>query len=215
VNLDVQEGEVVTILGLNGAGKSTLCKAVLGMVPAVSGTVIVQGQDISNWPVHKRVREAGIALCPEGRQIFRTQTVLENVLLAGDVAKGSSSQRLSETLELFPEMAQRKNQMAGTLSGGQQQMLALGRALMSGPRLLLIDEASLGLTPEVVSRIWEALGVLQRSGLSLLVIEQRVNESLTMAQRVYVLDRGRVVFTGVPKELQEEGMLKKMYFGGH
>jgi len=213
VNIEVKEGEVVTILGLNGAGKSTLCKVVLGMVPVSGGTIKFDDSDITSWPVHKRVSKAGIALCPEGRQVFRNQSVLENLLLAGDVKKKNIPENLDRVMNLFPELAERKGQMAGTLSGGQQQMLAIARSLMSGPRLLFIDEASLGLTPEVVWRIWEVLGQLQDSGLTLIIIEQRVNESLEMAQRAYVLDRGRVVFSGTPQTLQEGGMLKKMYFG--
>jgi branched-chain amino acid transport system ATP-binding protein len=192
VDLEVDAGELVTVLGANGAGKSTLLKAILGAVPATAGEIVFNGERITHMPAHRRV-EAGIALSPEGRQVFPSLTVRDN-LLAGThgLAKREIEPQLQRVFDLFPRLAERGGQRAGSLSGGEQQMLAISRALMSKPRLVLVDELSLGLAPIVVERLYGALRELCARGLAVIVVEQSHHLVTAFSDRHVVLDKGRV-----------------------
>jgi branched-chain amino acid transport system ATP-binding protein len=192
VDLEVETGELVTVLGANGAGKSTLLKAILGAVPATAGEIVFNGERITHMPAHRRV-EAGIALSPEGRQVFPSLTVRDN-LLAGThgLAKREIEPQLQRVFDLFPRLAERGGQRAGSLSGGEQQMLAISRALMSKPRLVLVDELSLGLAPIVVERLYGALRELCARGLAVIVVEQSHHLVTAFSDRHVVLDKGRV-----------------------
>jgi branched-chain amino acid transport system ATP-binding protein len=192
VDLEVEAGELVTVLGANGAGKSTLLKAILGAVPATAGEIVFNGERITHMPAHRRV-EAGIALSPEGRQVFPSLTVRDN-LLAGShgLAKREIEPQLQRVFDLFPRLAERGGQRAGSLSGGEQQMLAISRALMSKPRLVLVDELSLGLAPIVVERLYGALRELCARGLAVIVVEQSHHLVTAFSDRHVVLDKGRV-----------------------
>jgi branched-chain amino acid transport system ATP-binding protein len=192
VDLEVEAGELVTVLGANGAGKSTLLKAILGAVPATAGEIVFNGERITHMPAHRRV-EAGIALSPEGRQVFPSLTVRDN-LLAGThgLAKREIEPQLQRVFDLFPRLAERGGQRAGSLSGGEQQMLAISRALMSKPRLVLVDELSLGLAPIVVERLYGALRELCARGLAVIVVEQSHHLVTAFSDRHVVLDKGRV-----------------------
>jgi branched-chain amino acid transport system ATP-binding protein len=213
VGLEVRAGQAVAVLGPNGAGKSTLCKALLGLVPLQSGTVEVDGEDITRWPTERRVRESRLVLCPEGRHVFAAQTVLENLKLGRVASRGARDDRLDMVLDLFPELETRTGQLAGTLSGGEQQMLAIARALMSNPRVLIVDELSLGLTPAVGMRIYERLHRMLERGLTLLLVEQYISEVLATASSVYLLERGTVIFGGDPWDIGEED-LANVYLRG-
>ena len=193
LDLDVASGELVTVLGANGAGKSTLLKTILGAVPARDGEIVFNGERITHLPAHRRV-EAGIALSPEGRQVFGSLTVKEN-LLAGThgLAKREIPTQLERVSDLFPRLAERLSQRAGSLSGGEQQMLAIGRALMSKPFLVLVDELSLGLAPIVVERLYGALRELCSFGLAVIVVEQSHQVVTGFSDRQLVLDKGRFV----------------------
>ena len=193
VDLGLASGELITVLGANGAGKSTLLKTILGAVPARAGEIIFNGERITHMPAHRRV-EAGIALSPEGRQVFPSLTVKEN-LLAGThgLAKAEVAAQLERVFDLFPRLEGRIGQRAGSLSGGEQQMLAIGRALMSKPRLLLVDELSLGLAPIVVERLYGALRELCARGLAVIVVEQSHQLVAGFSDRQLVLDKGRFV----------------------
>ena len=203
VSLSVREGEAVAVLGPNGAGKSTLCRALMGLVRPAGGAVLVDGEDVTTWATERRVREARMALCPEGRHVFADQSVVENLEL-GAVAAGrrAREERLDSVLALFPELAERTRQQAGTLSGGQQQMLAIGRSLMADPRLLVVDELSLGLTPQVAMRIYDSLRLMLARGLTLVVVEQHVGEALEIAEEAYVMERGNVVFRDTARHIR-------------
>jgi branched-chain amino acid transport system ATP-binding protein len=192
VDLEVDAGELVTVLGANGAGKSTLLKTILGAVPATAGEIVFNGERITHMPAHRRV-EAGIALSPEGRQVFPSLTVRDN-LLAGThgLAKREIEPQLQRVFDLFPRLAERGGQRAGSLSGGEQQMLAISRALMSKPRLVLVDELSLGLAPIVVERLYGALRELCARGLAVIVVEQSHHLVTAFSDRHVVLDKGRV-----------------------
>jgi branched-chain amino acid transport system ATP-binding protein len=192
VDLEVEAGELVTVLGANGAGKSTLLKAILGAVPATAGEIVFNGERITHMPAHRRV-EAGIALSPEGRQVFPSLTVRDN-LLAGThgLAKREIEPQLQRVFDLFPRLAERGGQRAGSLSGGEQQMLAISRALMSKPRLVLVDELSLGLAPIVVERLYGALRELCSRGLAVIVVEQSHHLVSEFSDRHVVLDKGRL-----------------------
>jgi branched-chain amino acid transport system ATP-binding protein len=192
VDLEVETGELVTVLGANGAGKSTLLKTILGAVAATAGEIVFNGERITHMPAHRRV-EAGIALSPEGRQVFPSLTVREN-LLAGThgLGKREIEPQLQRVFDLFPRLAERVGQRAGSLSGGEQQMLAIGRALMSKPRLVLVDELSLGLAPIVVERLYGALRELCSRGLAVIVVEQSHHLVSEFSDRHVVLDKGRL-----------------------
>lgn len=212
VSLHVEEGEVVAVLGPNGAGKTTLLRAITGSIRPQGGRIAFRGEPITGAPPESLVRR-GISLVPEGRHVFPRMSVLEN-LLVGAIARRDAEVRadLGAVFELFPVLAERRGQMAGTLSGGEQQQLAVARSLMSRPRLMLLDEPSLGLAPIVVEQIMRLLGELRDRGVTLLLVEQNVHRALELADRAYVLSVGQIVLSGAADELAE-GSIERAYLG--
>jgi branched-chain amino acid transport system ATP-binding protein len=211
VDLEVAAGETVALLGPNGAGKSTLLAAITGTIRHRSGEIDFEGKDLSIEPAHAIV-ERGVRLVPEGRLVFAPFSVEDNLRLGAVRLKGDLQERFDYVYALFPRLKERRSQIAGTLSGGEQQMLAIGRALMSKPRLLLLDEPFLGLAPLVVSQIREALEKLRASGLTLLMVEQKLDIALQFAQRAYVLIKGRVVLEDKTNRLAQRSDLADLYF---
>jgi branched-chain amino acid transport system ATP-binding protein len=209
-DLDLAEGEVLAVIGANGAGKSTLLRALAGLNPPTSGSIRLHDRDITRMPAHKRL-SAGVALVPEGRRLFRSLTVEEN-LLTGAYRKRPGPWTVQRVYELFPWMAERRQQNAAQLSGGEQQSVAIGRALLSNPDLLLIDELSLGLAPVVVRRIYQVLPDIVGSGTTALIVEQDVTQAMRVADRVHCLLEGRSVLRGRPQDLSAE-QVEHAYFG--
>jgi branched-chain amino acid transport system ATP-binding protein len=217
VSLEVREGEVVTIIGANGAGKSSLLKSIAGLQAVSSGRVMVGGRDCTQLPAHMRLG-LGIALSPEGRGVFPDQTVRENLLLGAYSRKQPASATeasMEREFDRFPRLRERQNQLAGTLSGGEQQMLAISRALMSQPRMLLLDEPSLGLAPLVIRDIFDAIRSLREEGLTILLVEQMAKQALGVADRAYVLEVGNITLEGSGKELLNDPKVKAAYLGAH
>jgi branched-chain amino acid transport system ATP-binding protein len=217
IDLTVNEGEIVTLIGANGAGKSTLMMTICGNPRARSGCIVHDGQDITQWPTHEIMRR-GIAQAPEGRRIFNRMTVHENLLMGAEVARRPDiAGLLDQVFTLFPRLKERINQRGGTLSGGEQQMLAIGRALMSRPTLLLLDEPSLGLAPLVVRQIFGAIRELNRTtGLTVLLVEQNAYQALRLAHRGYVLVNGSITMAGTGAELLARPEIRAAYLeGGH
>jgi branched-chain amino acid transport system ATP-binding protein len=214
LSLTVGQGEVVCMLGANGAGKTTTMRAVTGLIPLLGGTIRYQGQDISHMPAHERVT-AGICLSPEGRQIFPDLTVMENLVLGSfnRRARPARKQSLEQVLTLFPRLFERKDQAAGSMSGGEQQMLAIGRALMGQPKLLALDEPSLGLAPKMVVTVFESIRAIAKTGITILLVEQNTRAALTIAQRGYVVAGGRVVHEGSAGDLAQSEMVQKAFVG--
>ncbi len=216
VDLDVQEGEIVTLIGANGAGKSTLLMTVCGNPRAAQGAIRFDGRDITRMPTHAIIH-LGISQAPEGRRIFPRMTVMENLLM-GTVAAPSPNEAdadLERAFRLFPLLKERREQRGGTLSGGEQQMLAIARALMSRPRLLLLDEPSLGLAPLIINQIFEAIATLNRDEkMSILLVEQRAPQALRLAHRGYVLVNGRIVLTGPSRDLLANPEVRAAYLEG-
>jgi branched-chain amino acid transport system ATP-binding protein len=213
VDLQVQHGEIVALLGSNGAGKSTLNNVLSGIYPAWAGTVRFDGQDLSGAH-YRRVVQAGLIQVPEGRKIFPNLSVLENLELGSFTrARERRQQNLERVLDTFPRLRERLSQFAGTMSGGEQQMLAIGRGLMAEPRLLILDEPSLGLSPLLVEEMFALIGRLHAQGLSVLLVEQNVAQSLDIAQRAYVLENGEVRFHGTSAELLASDALRRAYLG--
>ena len=210
--LSVQEGEVVALLGSNGAGKTTLIRAVTGLIRARSGSVTFKGDRIDGLTAHEVV-DRGIACVPEGRQVFPQMSVEENLLLGSFLrrARPGRAKNLERIFTLFPRLLERRGQDAATLSGGEQQMLAIGRALMSEPRLLLLDEPSLGLAPVVVQMVFRTIAEIRKQGLTVLIVEQNVQRTLRLADRAYVLEQGRIVLTGSGAELMQDPQVRKAY----
>jgi branched-chain amino acid transport system ATP-binding protein len=217
VDLEVRAGEVVTIIGANGAGKSTLLKGIAGLEKVAGGRVVIDGKDCTDVPAHRRVG-LGVALSPEGRGVFPDQTVRDNLLL-GAFTKGARDPAVEPSLQRefkrFPRLKEREHQLAGTLSGGEQQMLAMARALMSQPRLLLLDEPSLGLAPLIISDIFRTIRSLRESGLTILLVEQMANQALAVADRAYVLETGRITAQGSGRELLNDPKVRAAYLGSH
>lgn len=217
VSLEVNAGEVVTIIGANGAGKSTLLKGIVGLEPLAAGKVLINGVDITHVPPHQRVG-LGVALSPEGRGVFADQTVYENLLLGAYSIK-EDSERVQRLVELeyqrFPRLRERAHQLAGTLSGGEQQMLAISRALMSEPKLLLLDEPSLGLAPLIIVDIFKSIRALRDAGLTILLVEQMANQALAVADRAYVLETGRIILEGSGAQLLKDPAVRAAYLGSH
>jgi branched-chain amino acid transport system ATP-binding protein len=214
VSLTVGEGEVVTLIGSNGAGKSTTLRAVCGLTPPVAGTITFDGEDITGQSAD-RIVTRGIALSPEGRRCFSRMTVLENLELGAYRRRGPSvAADLKRVLALFPRLAERAGQRAGTMSGGEQQMLAIGRALMARPRLLLLDEPSLGIAPIGVQRIYQTIGEINRTGVAILLVEQNAHRALDAAARGYVLETGRVVLDDASAALRDDPRVREAYLGG-
>ena len=213
VDLKVAEGEMVAIIGANGAGKSTLLNCMSGVVRAMAGQIVFDGQDITRQQAHI-VARAGLLHVPEGRQVLADMTVHENLML-GALARGSRAAyyELDKVVSLFPILEERMSQLAGTLSGGQQQMMAIGRALMGSPRVLLLDEPSLGLSPLLTHQVFEALAKLHREGLTIVLVEQNAHRALAATQRAYVLERGLIVQHGDSKVLQSDPAIIEHYLG--
>jgi branched-chain amino acid transport system ATP-binding protein len=214
VDLEVNEGEVVSVVGANGAGKTTLMSTMAGVVRATGGTVEFNGVELTALPAHKVV-EVGLVLVPEGRRLFPFLTVEENLKLGAyhKSARSKSAETLTEMYELFPKLADRRNQGAGSLSGGEQQMCALARGLMARPKLLLLDEPSLGLAPIVVEQLFELVRTLSKNGLTVLLVEQNVGEALELSDRGSVLEQGHVTLTGTGKDLLDNPELRRAYLG--
>ena len=249
ISFDVNEGEIVTLIGANGAGKTTTMQSVVGLIPKRAGTVAFNGNDITKTPCHKIVH-LGMTQVPEGRRVFQELTVYENLLMGAYSMKGQSKLRaafdairskltkksaetdaiaaaadaedstpsfkedLDHIYDLFPRLAERRNQIAGTLSGGEQQMLAMGRALMSHPKLLMLDEPSMGLSPLLVDQVFEIIKDINKSGTTVLLVEQNAGKSLAISDRAYVLENGSIVLSGTGEELAASEMVKKAYLGG-
>jgi branched-chain amino acid transport system ATP-binding protein len=213
VNLEVGEGELVCLLGGNASGKSTTLKTILGIVPPRTGSIRLRGEDVTRLPTAHRI-ERGLAIVPENRRLFGPMTVLENLEMGAYLRKRADLREdLERVYSLFPVVAERRKQLAGTLSGGEQQMVAMGRALMCRPQLLLMDEPSMGLAPILVERSFEIIQQVHAAGVALLVVEQNANVSLSIADRGYVLSTGRVVLEGKASELIQHEELRKAYLG--
>lgn len=214
VSLQVKEGEIVAALGSNGAGKSTLLKGIASQLNPAEGSVLFQGERINGIGPHQVVRR-GISLVPEGKRIFAKMSVKENLLVGAYIQRDENIrvETLDRIFELFPRLRERMKQKAGTLSGGEQQMLAIARGLMSKPKLLMLDEPSLGIAPNLVDRIFETIETIRKSGLTILIVEQHVQEALEMADRGYILQTGKIVLEGKSKDLLESEIVKKAYLG--
>ena len=213
VSLTVEEGEVVTLIGSNGAGKSTTLRSISGLTPASSGRISFAGQDITRVPAHEIVAY-GIALSPEGRHCFPRMTVRENLDLGAHHRRGAEvAADMERVFELFPRLHEREKQQAGTMSGGEQQMLAIGRALMARPRLLMLDEPSMGIAPILVQRIYETIGEINRDGVTILLVEQNANYALEISARGYVLETGRVVLANDSAQLRDDPEVQRAYLG--
>ena len=215
VSIDVQAGQFVAIVGPNGAGKTTLFKTISGLIQPDAGRIEFEGQDLLKLPARERAH-LGIAHVPEGRQVFGNLSVLENLQMGATPQRGRAdwARNLERCFSLFPVLAERREQLAGTLSGGEQQMLAIGRALASSPRLLMLDEPSMGLAPIVVDLIFERIGDLHRDGqLTIVLVEQRVVEALEPCDQAYVLDVGRCVASGPPDQILKDARIRQAYLG--
>lgn len=216
VNLEVNEGEVVSLIGANGAGKTTTMRAISGVRPLTRGRVIFEGKDISRMPAHKRVLE-GICQAPEGRGVFPGMTVTENLDMGAYARKFENKEQRQEMLdrvfELFPRLAERKNQMGGLMSGGEQQMVAIGRALMSRPKLLLLDEPSLGLAPKIIAQIFRIITEINGNGVTVLLVEQNAKGALSRSDRAYILETGTVTTEGSGRDLLQNPAVMEAYLG--
>ena len=214
VSFDVNEGEVIALIGANGAGKTTILRTITGLLSPKKGSVIFEGQDITKIPAHKIV-SLGMAHVPEGRRVFAQMSVYQNLKMGAYTR--SSKEEIEASLETvykrFPRLEERKNQIAGTLSGGEQQMLAMGRALMSKPKIILMDEPSMGLSPILVNEIFDIIQSVSAMGTTVLLVEQNAKKALSIADRAYVLETGKIVTSGVAKELMNDDTIKKAYLG--
>ncbi len=213
VSLSVEEGEVVTIIGSNGAGKSTTLRSISGLTPATTGKITFEGQDITTMPAHEIVA-CGIALSPEGRHCFARMSVRENLDLGAYRRRDTEvDEDMDRVFDLFPRLKERERQKAGTMSGGEQQMLAIGRALMARPKLLMLDEPSMGIAPILVQRIYETIAEINRQGVSILLVEQNANYALDVSKRGYVLETGEVALTNASAELRNDPAVQRAYLG--
>lgn len=216
ISFEVNEGEIVTLIGANGAGKTTTMQSIMGLIPSQGGTVKFDGSDITHTPCHKIVH-MGMTQVPEGRRVFQELTVYENLLMGAYTQKDKSGikQNVEEIYTYFPRLGERRNQVAGTLSGGEQQMLAMGRAMMSHPKLLMLDEPSMGLSPLLVDEVFDIIvNTFNKAGTTILLVEQNAGKSLAISDRAYVLENGRIVLSGTGKELMQSEEVKKAYLGG-
>lgn len=214
VSFNVNEGEIIALIGANGAGKTTILQTISGLISSKEGQVIYNGADITKIPAHKIV-SMGLAHVPEGRRVFSQLTVYDNLLL-GSYTRNDKDERvetLKQIFKRFPRLEERKGQMAGTLSGGEQQMLAIGRALMSKPKIVLMDEPSMGLSPLLVEEVFDIIQSINKSGTTVLLVEQNAKKALSIAHRAYVLETGNVVLEGDAKKLMNDESVKKAYLG--
>ena len=214
VSFEVNQGEVIALIGANGAGKTTILHTITGLIPAKSGSILFEGKELTKTPAHKIV-SMGMAHVPEGRRVFAQLSVLENLKLGAYTRKDKAeiTKSLEMVYERFPRLEERKNQVAGTLSGGEQQMLAMGRALMSNPRIILMDEPSMGLSPLLVSEIFDIIKVISEGGTTVLLVEQNAKKALSIADRAYVLETGNITLSGKASDLINDDSVKKAYLG--
>lgn len=214
VSFEVNKGEIIALIGANGAGKTTTLYAISGILPSTSGKIIYNGQNITKTSAHKIVK-LGISQVPEGRRVFSQLSVFENLLMGAYTRRDKSeiNEDLEKIYERFPRLEERKNQIAGTLSGGEQQMLAMGRALMSKPEIILLDEPSMGLSPIFVSEIFDIIKALNEGGTTVLLVEQNAKKALSIADRAYVLETGNVVLSGKAENIMNDDTVKKAYLG--
>ena len=214
ISLHVEQGEVVTLIGANGAGKTTTLRTITGLLEPTAGRIIFEGEDISGKPTHKLVAR-GISMSPEGRGVFANLSVRENLQMGAYLQKNRAeiAAGMKRVFEMFPRLKERESQKAGTLSGGEQQMLAMGRALMSRPRLLLLDEPSLGLAPLVVHTIFQAIEEIKSTGTTILLVEQNAKAALGHSDRAYVLETGEIVMDGISKDIANDPRIKEAYLG--
>jgi len=214
LSISVEEGEIVTLIGANGAGKTTTMRATAGLLPLSHGSITFQGEDITKVRGHKRVKQ-GISLTPEGRGIFPAMTVMENLDMGayGRNDKAGIKEDLERVFDLFPRVKERLSQKGGTMSGGEQQMLAIGRALMSRPKLLLLDEPSMGLAPQFIRQVFKIIRQVNEQGTTVLLVEQNANQALALADKAYVLETGKITHTGTGKELLANAAIKEAYLG--
>ena len=213
VSFEVGEGEIVALIGANGAGKSTILKTVSGLMHPRSGKIEFMGEDISHTDAYKLLRH-GLAHVPEGRRIFQQMTVQDNLEMGAYIHKEVNKDDLERVFEYFPRLKERRKQVAGTLSGGEQQMLAMSRALMSRPKLMMLDEPSMGLAPILIDQIFEIIKQLHKDGTTILLVEQNASKALEIADRAYVLETGKVTLSGTGTELSQSDEVKKAYLGG-
>lgn len=214
ISFEVNEGEVIALIGANGAGKTTTLHALTGLIPAKSGSIKLAGKELTKTPAHKIV-QMGMAHVPEGRRVFQQLSVLDNLKLGAFTRKdkGNINKDLQMVYERFPRLAERKSQIAGTLSGGEQQMLAMGRALMSKPKIVVMDEPSMGLSPILVSEIFDIITSIRKDGTTVLLVEQNAKKALSIADRAYVLETGNIVLSGKASDLINDESIKKAYLG--
>jgi len=215
ISFEVNEGEIVTLIGANGAGKTTTMQSIIGLIPIRSGSVLYNGQDITHTPCHKIVH-LGLSQVPEGRRVFQELSVYDNLLMGAYSQKDKKAIKddIEKIYERFPRLSERRKQIAGTLSGGEQQMLAMGRALMSHPKLLMLDEPSMGLSPLLVDQVFEIIKDFNKDGTTILLVEQNAGKSLAISDRAYVIENGNIALSGTGKELLQSDEVKKAYLGG-
>lgn len=215
ISFTVEEGEIVTLIGANGAGKTTTMQTIVGLIPSKGGSITYDGTDITKFPSHKIVNR-GLTQVPEGRRIFQELSVYDNLMLGAYLERDLKKikDRIEEVFEQFPILKERRTQVAGTLSGGEQQMLAMSRALMANPRLLMLDEPSMGLSPLLVSQVFEIIKDMNKKGITILLVEQNAEKALGIADRAYVLANGMITHSGTGAELAGSEEIKKAYLGG-
>ncbi len=215
ISFEVNEGEIVTLIGANGAGKTTTMQSIVGLISSKTGSIHYCGEEISKLPAHRIVR-LGMTQVPEGRRIFQELTVYENLLMGSYIVKDQNKVKddIEEIYQQFPRLGERRNQIAGTLSGGEQQMLAMSRALMSHPKLLMLDEPSMGLSPLLVDQVFDIIKDIHKKGTTVLLVEQNASKSLAISDRAYVLENGKIVLSGTGEELMESEDIRKAYLGG-
>lgn len=215
IDFEVNEGEIVTLIGANGAGKTTTMQSVIGLIPSKAGTVTFDGKETTHMACHKIV-SLGMSQVPEGRRVFQELSVYQNLLMGSYIRKDKKAAKedIERIYERFPRLKERKKQIAGTLSGGEQQMLAMGRALMSRPKLLMLDEPSMGLSPLLVDEVFTIIKDLNKEGTTVLLVEQNAGKSLAISDRAYVLENGKIVLSGTGEELLQSEEVKKAYLGG-
>ena len=216
ISFEVNQGEIVSLIGANGAGKTTMMQSIVGLIPKRNGTVVFDGQDISKTPCHKIVK-LGMTQVPEGRRIFQELTFYENLMMGAysmDKKQSDFKADLEAAFARFPRLAERRNQIAGTLSGGEQQILAMSRALMCHPKLLMLDEPSMGLSPLLVDQVFEIIKDINKDGTTILLVEQNAGKSLAISDRAYVMENGNIVLSGTGAELASSEKVRKAYLGG-